>query len=329
MSEASFKPGLPVANPTRSYWQTQPSKISDLRSTENLPSSSKYVIVGSGVTGASIAHKLLLAEPSASIVMLEARQACSGATGRNGGHCRVGNYIRFEGDVEKFGEVAACMVQKLEENNVQKVKELVAELNIDCDWRQRVSSEIYTCPVFWSKVISALKYRDEYAAKAGIHFTEKYDTWSAEETRERLLVADAVGSLHFKSYTLHPYRFVCSLIELCLEKGLDLQTNTPVLKVSPNSSDQGGSWIVQTDRGNIEAEKVILATNAYTAMLYPPLAKFVVPTRGQLAAVRPGSAIDRNPVLDRVTALVDSNTFSYWQRRPDGTLGEGDLLMGS
>jgi hypothetical protein len=64
-------------------------------------------------------------------------------------------------------------------------------------------------------------------------------------------------------------------------------------------------------------------------MLYPPLARFIIPTRGQLVAIRPGSKIDGNPALERCTALVDSASFNYWQRRPDGTLGEGDLLIGS
>jgi glycine/D-amino acid oxidase-like deaminating enzyme len=199
--------------------------------------------------------------------MLEARQTCSGATGRNGGHCRMGNYIRFEEDVEKFGEAEASFVQKLEEANVQNVKDLIAELKIDCDWRERVATEIYTCPVFWGKVLAALKYRNEYATKIGMEFSEKYEIWSAEETKERLLVADAVGSIHFKAYTLQPYVFVCALLELCLEKGLNLQANTPVTKIFPNperKANNKDSWIVQTERGNIVAEKAILATNAYT-----------------------------------------------------------------
>jgi glycine/D-amino acid oxidase-like deaminating enzyme len=234
----------------------------------------------------------------------------------------VGNYIRFEEDVEKFGEAEASFVQKLEEVNVQNVKELIAELKIECDWRERVATEIYTCPVFWSKVLTALKYRNEYAEKVGMKFLENYEIWSAEETKERLLVAESVGSIHFKAYTLQPYVFVCALLELCLAKGLNLQTNTPVTKIFQNHEQKAGiedSWIVQTDRGNIFADKVILATNAYTGMLYPPLAKFVIPTRGQLVAIRPGSKIEGNPALERCSALVDSTSFQYWQRRPAGT----------
>lgn len=77
---------LPHANPTISYWQDPPdADIADYLSTENVPETADTVIIGSGITGASVAHGLLSSERTvAKLVMLEARQACSGATGRNG-----------------------------------------------------------------------------------------------------------------------------------------------------------------------------------------------------------------------------------------------------
>lgn len=75
---------LPRDNPTPSYWQDPPDEIADLRSSESLPENADVVIVGSGITGAAVAWNLLQNDPTRSIVMLEARQACSGATGRNG-----------------------------------------------------------------------------------------------------------------------------------------------------------------------------------------------------------------------------------------------------
>lgn len=82
---ANVPPGLPKDGPTRSYWQQPPDTlIADLRSTSSLPDSAEYVIVGSGISGSCIAHNLLEANPGAQVVMLEARQAASGASGRNG-----------------------------------------------------------------------------------------------------------------------------------------------------------------------------------------------------------------------------------------------------
>lgn len=81
---ASIPVSLPRDNPTVSYWQDPPDEIADLRSTGQLPETADVVIVGSGISGAAITHNILLRAPETKIVLLEARQACSGATGRNG-----------------------------------------------------------------------------------------------------------------------------------------------------------------------------------------------------------------------------------------------------
>jgi hypothetical protein len=83
---AEIKVSLPRDNPTTSYWQDPADDIASLRSTEHLPESADYVIIGSGISGACIAFNLLDRKPDAKIVMLEARGASSGASGRNGMH---------------------------------------------------------------------------------------------------------------------------------------------------------------------------------------------------------------------------------------------------
>ena len=80
----NIPPGLPRDNPIQSYWQDPPDEIADCRTTSDLPHEADIVIVGSGVSGASIAYNLLSSDPSLKVVLLEARQAASGASGRNG-----------------------------------------------------------------------------------------------------------------------------------------------------------------------------------------------------------------------------------------------------
>src|ERR1700744_1919217 len=80
----SIPPGLPRDNPILSYWQDPPDEIADHRTTPDLPHEADIVIVGSGVSGSSIAYNLLSSGLEAKIVLLEARQAASGASGRNG-----------------------------------------------------------------------------------------------------------------------------------------------------------------------------------------------------------------------------------------------------
>jgi len=82
--KAAIPPGLPRSNPTVSYWQEPPDGIARHRSSTSLPEQADYVIIGSGISGTCIAYHLLLRKPNAKIVMIEARESSSGASGRNG-----------------------------------------------------------------------------------------------------------------------------------------------------------------------------------------------------------------------------------------------------
>lgn len=82
---------FPRDNPTISYWQDPPDEIADLRSTAELPQDADIVIIGSGISGACIAYNILARSPNTKVVILEARQACSGASGRNGTYTRNGS----------------------------------------------------------------------------------------------------------------------------------------------------------------------------------------------------------------------------------------------
>ena len=81
---ADGQSGLPTPSFTRSYWHKNPSKkLYGHRTTEELPETADIVIVGSGITGAFAAHFLKHGDAADdTIVMLEAREACWGATGR-------------------------------------------------------------------------------------------------------------------------------------------------------------------------------------------------------------------------------------------------------
>lgn len=72
---------LPSASSTKSYWHRQPSPtLTGHRTTEQLPSSADVIVIGSGITGAFVARELV--SGGQQVVMLEAREACWGATGR-------------------------------------------------------------------------------------------------------------------------------------------------------------------------------------------------------------------------------------------------------
>lgn len=75
---------LPSKESSTSFWHSEPSEfLLNHRTTPDLPYAD-VVIIGSGITGASAARYLAEDERAdgLSVVMLEAREACWGATGR-------------------------------------------------------------------------------------------------------------------------------------------------------------------------------------------------------------------------------------------------------
>lgn len=78
---------LPSRESTKSYWLRNPTPfLQHHRTTPSLPTIAQVVIIGSGISGAFAARELLEDDSGGGIVnsvlMLEAREACWGATGR-------------------------------------------------------------------------------------------------------------------------------------------------------------------------------------------------------------------------------------------------------
>jgi ribulose 1,5-bisphosphate synthetase/thiazole synthase len=77
---------FPSINGMSSFWRSQEAELDTYRSTSELPSQCDIVVVGAGYAGAAAVTQILSksGDKTPSILVLEARQLCSGATGRNG-----------------------------------------------------------------------------------------------------------------------------------------------------------------------------------------------------------------------------------------------------
>ena len=85
-------PQLPSKESSQSYWlEPADETLLGHRTTTDIPENADIVIIGSGIAGAQTARYIYEQEGGAwlagkKVVMLEAREACWGATGRNGIH---------------------------------------------------------------------------------------------------------------------------------------------------------------------------------------------------------------------------------------------------
>ncbi|KLU86011.1 FAD dependent oxidoreductase superfamily protein [Magnaporthiopsis poae ATCC 64411] len=156
-------PGGPQPNPTTPYWQMPPHRIADLRTTPELPTSQTfdYVIIGSGVSGTTVAYKLLSRDPSLSVLMLEARGAVSGATVRNGGHVRAGSWGLVRKWTAAYGEDEAIRIGRLEQESVDELRDFVRAHNVSSGFVEVESADLYWTKEAFENAVATVDVQNE------------------------------------------------------------------------------------------------------------------------------------------------------------------------
>ncbi|KAI0014766.1 FAD dependent oxidoreductase [Xylariomycetidae sp. FL0641] len=304
---------LPRPNPTQSYWQRTPSPLAHARTTATLPASAATVIVGSGITGAAVAFNLLRDAGVADVVMLEAREACSGATGRNGGHTKAASYRTFPAHRAAHGAAAAAQIAALELANLRAVHAFAATHGIGCGSRPGPTVDVVYDAARWAADLAAVE-AIRAAFPPGHPAAAAYEVLGPEEAARRFRCPavtseqeEVRGAIVYEAGSVDAYRFATGVLGLCVARGLNLQTTTPATALAKTAD---GRWRVQTPRGAILARRVVVATNGYAAQLLPSLQGVVVPLRGTATAQRPGAGMPAAP-LGSTYSFVYAGGYDY------------------
>jgi glycine/D-amino acid oxidase-like deaminating enzyme len=329
-------PGFPHPNPTESYWQDPPHRIANHRTTPQLPTNQTYdyVIVGSGISGAATAFKLLSRDPALSILMLEARTAASGATGRNGGHARPGSWKNIKKWVDAYGEDEGLRVSKMEQDSINDMRDFVLAHNVSSGWQDVETADVYWTKEAFTSALAIVDYQAELDARRPDDVPRNTRTvYKGQAARDHWGWPEILGAVTFNAHTQNPYLAVCRMLELALDKGLNLQTNTMALSLAQTSGKAGcgAKWEVKTDRGTVKGRQVVLATNGFTNALHPGFAstKFLTPSRSQASAVHPEADTSDNPVFRRSASYPDLHSGNnYIVVRAPGDPGAGDVIYG-
>ncbi|KAL2352418.1 FAD dependent oxidoreductase-domain-containing protein [Cryomyces antarcticus] len=304
MSSKNGRATLPTPSPSFSFWHTEPSPLLlGHRSTRDLPPYADVVIVGSGITGAAAAYHLThdARAKGMSVLMLEAREACWGATGRNGGHCQP----------LLLSHPCTLSIPLFELSNYRAIQSLIAAHAIDCEFVVQPSVRAFYSVALFAAAEANIAILIETAPHLAALLTVVRD----RPTLERLRVPNAVGAVVSQpAARLWPYKLVARVLGDLLTApaatdstpSFNLQTQTPVtwLAAIPLSSSAPAASL-QTPRGSLRARSVILATNAYTSHLLPAFADLIVPVRGQMSALLP----PKRPISSPLRGLRHSYGF--------------------
>jgi glycine cleavage system aminomethyltransferase T/glycine/D-amino acid oxidase-like deaminating enzyme len=254
-----------------------------LSARRELPSDTRCVVIGGGVGGTSIAYHLSRLGWD-DVVLVERNQLTSGSTFHSAG---------LVGQLRGSVSLTRMMMYSVE---------LYRELGEDCGWIE--------CGGI--RLASSEERMEELRRQAGWAktFGLPLELISADEARELFPLLSTEGVLGAALLPtdgyLDPSQLTFALAERAREGGVAIHTNARVTGID---SERGRVTRVRTERGNIEAENVVIAGGMFAAEL------------GRLAGVR-------IPVVPMSHEYIVTQPFRERDpARPLPTLRDPDLLV--
>jgi len=305
-----------------SYWlqQVRCDPLLDHRTTDELLQEADTVIIGSGITGTLVAKHHLETFPGKTVVILEAREFCSGATGRNAGHCKPDQWRGDEKHAKAYGHEQAVKILDNEQATWEALVAYVKENNVDCDlW----VGETLDIPLDDEVAKLAKEMFERYAAAGG-----KVDgiqvTHDPVEAAQKTCIKNAKACYAWQASTLQPWKLTAHIMRENITMGANLQTRTTAKSISEGA--ESWKWTVHTKRGDIACDTVVHATNAYSAALEPSLRGIITPKPHMCNRVVPPQSFSGSKAISNSYGILlpDGAFFSINPR----SSSDGNIMFG-
>ncbi|BFM15657.1 FAD-dependent oxidoreductase [Maricurvus nonylphenolicus] len=234
------------------YWSDNPARPQASPTlTEDI--TCDLLIVGSGFTGLWAALQSKEKNPQRNIVVIEAGEIANGATGRPGAilstslmHGMENSYRLFKPEMDELEELG--------KENMDGFKAHIEKYNIDCDleWGGELTVAVGKQGI--EDIEKEYKLYDKFGHDA--HLLNR------EEVQKEINSPLFEGGLWSKkrSGTVHPAKLAWGLKRAAQSLGVVFYDNTPM----QNSKKTNQGLVVTTPQAKITANKVLLATNAFT-----------------------------------------------------------------
>jgi gamma-glutamylputrescine oxidase len=248
-----------------------------------LAASADVEVVGAGITGLSCA--LALAEAGMGVRVHDAREVAGGASGRNGGFALRGAAMAYDLARESLGRDRARALWRLTERQLDAMVALGGGA-----LRRRGSL----------RLAADEEELDELRAEFAALQEDGFEAEWREELPAPLAGRFAGAIFHPPDAEIHPARFVRRLAAAASEAGVEIREHHRV-----RSLDE------------LEADRVVVATDGYPSGLLAELEGLIIPTRGQMIATEPL----RERLFD--CPHYGRHGFDYWQQLENGRILAG------
>jgi len=254
--------------PSFSYWE-RTAFIND----------TDVVIIGSGIVGLSAALHLKRQQPSLKVTVLERGFLPSGASTKNAGFACFGSLSEQISYLKRSSEQEVLRLVDYKWRGLQRLRENLGDANIDylqyggyelfMEHEQGMAQESLDHLTYFNNLLKqVIGHPDIYAvadakiAEFGFH---------------------KVHGMIYNPYEgqIHTGKMMRTLLSKVYDQGVLVLNQCNV-----DAIEHEGDYVrLKTSNGDLKTKKVILATNAFAAQLYPNLD--VVPGRGQVLVTKP------------------------------------------
>lgn len=268
----------------------------------------RVCVIGGGFAGLNTA--LGLAERGLSeVTLIEAQEIGHGASGRNGGFV-FGGFSRGEDALlRELGPQRARALYAGTTDAVELIRSRIHRHGIACD-----ATEAGVIWANWFRDPEVLRSRRALLAD---HYGVDWQWWSRERLREQVR-SERYHEALFEPQALHfhPLKYALGLAALAEVLGVAVHERSPALALERH----GSTWRIKTERGEIEAEQVVLACGGYLAGLRREVDAAVMPIATYVMVTEPlGDRLDS--ALHTRAAVYDTRfAFDYYRPLPDTRL---------
>jgi glycine/D-amino acid oxidase-like deaminating enzyme len=279
-------------------------------------------VVGAGFTG--LAAALQLAEAGIACTVLEAAEIGWGASGRNNGQV-IPNLSRMDPDAIVASTPAELGGAEKGEALVALIRDS-ASLVFDLIRRHGIQAE----------AVQNGWIQPAHRPSRMTLVESRVRQWGSRGAPVRLVpkaeMAGLAGSDHWEGGwanstggRINPLGYARGLAAAAIRAGATIHTRSPVTGITRDAT----GWVLETPQGRLGAERVILATNAYTPPgLWPGLAKTVAPVRSYQMATGVLSDNIRKTILPEGHALSDTRgDLHFFRFDANGRLVTGGGLI--
>ena len=267
------------------------------------------LIIGAGYSGLWTALLAKEDNPDRDILILEAGEVATGASGRNGGFMDASITHGFSNGFSRWKrELPTLLALGLQ--NLKEIEETLERYNIDCDYIRTGDIDMATEPHH----IEEMKEELEAAAPYNVNFQFMERDEVQAVVKSPIFIA---GMKRPDSSLVNPAHLAWGLRKACLDLGVQLFENSSVIRLE----EEGDHVIAHTKHGRVRASHVALATNAFPPLL-KRLSYYVVPVYDYALMTEPLTPEQRESIgwQGREGVSDASRQFHYTRTTKDGRI---------